>query len=95
MSKWLFAKYRSPESELPIGVIVDDQQDLVIAEVYLLDDGVNHGPLMACAPEMRDELQWLIECMDGVVDGSYEPDEDTTEQAKKVLARAEATHAKG
>lgn len=55
MSKWFFAKYRSPESNVPIGVVVDDDQDLVIAEVYELE-GVNNGPLMACAPELLETL---------------------------------------
>lgn len=96
MSKWLFAHYRSPESTLPIGVIVDNQKDLVIAEVYEIE-GVNHGPLMGCAPEMLEALKFAKEVVDDQVERFHQDCrcklcESLPMMIDAAIAKAEATN---
>lgn len=96
MSNWFFTPFRLPETEQPIGCIVDVQADLIIAEVYELE-GVNNGPLMACAPELLKALKYMIQAREIACLHTHPGPDPICAKciAIAVIKRAEATHAKG
>lgn len=106
--KWFFSHFRTHPEGARVGCIVDDQQDLIIAEVYELE-GVNNGPLMARAPELLALLKEATEasaaCFRVIFEAGLVGELEAEFlksgvvngfglRAKDAIAKAEATHAK-